>query len=105
MKLLRYRTIRTMRCNLNFVMALQSNYLLAYEQNHSKRIDSRRWYKEGFAKKMTTFKTKTGDKSSLVFKNKDKNGELTIYTTNPQELSYSNMQGEEAEGHTLNNSI
>ena len=54
---------------------------------------------------MTAFKTKTRDKSLLVLKNKDRNGELTIYATNPQELSYSNMQGEEAEAHTLNNSI
>ena len=54
---------------------------------------------------MTAFKTKTGDKSLLVLKNKGKNGELTIYTTNPQELSYSNMQGEEAEAHALNNSV
>ena len=66
--------------------------LLAYEQNPSKRVDSRRWYKKGFVKKMTAFKTKTGDKSLLVLKNRDKNGELTIYTTNPQELSYSNMR-------------
>ena len=36
---------------------------------------------------MTTFKTKTGDESLLVLKNKDRNGELTIYTTNPQDLS------------------
>ena len=79
--------------------------LLAYEQNPSKRVDSRRWYKKGFAKKMTAFKTKTGDESLLVLKNRDKNGELTIYTTNPQELSYSNMQGEEAEAHTLNDSV
>ena len=54
---------------------------------------------------MTTFKTKTGDRSLLVLKNKDRNGELTIYATNPQELSYSNMQGEEAEAHTLSNSV
>ena len=58
--------------------------LLAYEQNPSKRIYSRRWYKEGFTKKITTFKTKAGDKSLLVLKNKVKNGELPIYTTNPQ---------------------
>ena len=54
---------------------------------------------------MTTFKTKTGDESLLVLKNKDKNAELTIYETKPQELSYSNMQVEEAEAHTLNNSV
>ena len=53
---------------------------------------------------MTAFITKTGDESLLVLKSKDKNGELTIYTTNPQR-SYSNMHGEEAEAHTLNNSI
>ena len=79
--------------------------LLFYEQNPSKRVDSRRLYKEDFAKKVTAFKTKTGGKSLLVLKNKDKNGELTIYTTSPQELSYSNMQGEEAEAHTLNSSV
>ena len=54
---------------------------------------------------MTTFKTKTGEETLLVSKNKGRNGELTIYTTNPQELSYSNMQGEEAEAHTLSNSV
>ena len=37
--------------------------LLAYEENPSKRVDSRQWWKEAFAKKMTTFKTKTGDKN------------------------------------------
>ena len=95
MKLLRYMMVRTMRCNLDFVMALQSNY--CYEQNQSKTVDSRQWYKEGFAKKMTAFKTKTGDEGLLVLKNKDKNGELTIYATNPQVVSHSSMQGEEAE--------
>ena len=54
---------------------------------------------------MTTFKTKTGDESLLVLKNKDKNAELTIYKTKLQKLSYSNMEVEEAEAHTLNNSV
>ena len=52
--------------------------LLADKQNPSKRVESRRWYKEGFAKKMTVFKRKTVDESLLVFLKKDKNGELTI---------------------------
>ena len=56
-------------------------------------------------KLLTTFKTKTGEETLLVLKNKGRNGELTIYTTNPQELSYSNMQGEEAEAHKLNISV
>ena len=54
---------------------------------------------------MTAFKTKTGDEGLLVLKNKDKNGELTIYATNLQVVSHSSMQGEEGEAHTLNNSV
>ena len=80
--------------------------LLAYEQKSpSKRVLSKWWYKEGFTKRMTDFKTKTGDKVLLVLKNKDKKGELTIYTKSSQELSYSNMQGEGVEAYALNNSV
>ena len=33
---------------------------LSYEPDHAERGESRRWYKEGFAKKMSPPKTKTG---------------------------------------------
>ena len=80
--------------------------LLAYEQKSpSNRVASKGWYKEGFTKRMTDFKTKTGGKVLLVLKNKDKKGKLTIYTKSSQELSYSNMQGEGVEAYALNNSV
>ena len=45
------------------------------------------WHKEGFAKKMSTLKTKTGENSLLASKNKDEGG-LTIFTTDPLDLNY-----------------
>ena len=59
--------------------------LLADKQNPSKRVESRRWYKEGFAKKMTVFNRKTVDESLLVFKKKRQKWRINNYTTNPQE--------------------
>ena len=52
------------------------------ELDHAKRGESRRWHKEGFGKKMSALKTKTGDKGLLVLRNKDKEeGRLTILAT------------------------
>ena len=42
------------------------------ELDHAKRGESRRWHKEGFGKKMSALKTKTGDESLLVLKNKER---------------------------------
>ena len=57
----------------------------------AKQEESRRWHKEGFGKKMSALKTKTGDESLLVLKNKDKEeGRLTILTTDPVDLNYHN---------------
>lgn len=54
--------------------------LLVHEQNSSNRVASICWYNEGFAKKITTFKTKSGE-SSLVLKNKNKKWRIMIYLT------------------------
>ena len=45
---------------------------LSYDPDHAKRGESRRWHKEGFAKKMSALKTKTGHESLLVLKNNSK---------------------------------
>ena len=51
---------------------------------------------EGFGKKMSALKTKTGDESLLVLKNKDEEGRLTILTTDPVDLNYHNSTFEDA---------
>ena len=45
---------------------------------------------------MSALKTKTGDESLLVLKNKDKEGRLTILTTDPVDLNYHNNTSEDA---------
>ena len=45
---------------------------LSYDPDHAKWGESRRWHKEGFAKKMSALKTKTGDESLLVLKNRQR---------------------------------
>ena len=69
---------------------------LSYEPDHAKQVESRRWHKEGFVKKMSVLKTKTGDESLLVLKNKDKEGRLTIFTTDPVDLNYQNTTSKDA---------
>ena len=69
---------------------------LSYDPDHAKWGESRRWHKEGFAKKMSALKTKTGYESLLVLKNKDKEGRLTILTTDPVDLNYHNNTSEDA---------
>ena len=69
---------------------------LWYDPDHAKRGESRRWHKEGFAKKMSALKTKTGHESLLVLKNKDKEGRLTILTTDPVDLNDHNNTSEDA---------
>ena len=68
---------------------------LSYEPDHAKQVQSRRWHKEGFVKKMSGLKTKTGDESLLVLKNKDKEGRLTIFATDPVDLNYQNITSED----------
>ena len=63
----------------------------------AKQGESRRWHKEGFGKKMSALKTKTGDERLLILKNKDKEeGRLTILTTDPVDLNYHNSTFEDA---------
>ena len=63
----------------------------------TKQGESRRWHKEGFGKKMSALKTKTGDERLLILKNKDKEeGRLTILTTDPVDLNYHNSTFEDA---------
>ena len=69
---------------------------LLYEPDHAKQVESRRWHKEGFVKKMSVLKTKTGDESLLVLKNKDKEGRLTIFTTDPVDLNYQDTTSKDA---------
>ena len=61
---------------------------------------------EGFAKKMFVSKTKTGDECLLVLKNIVKEGELTISTTDPQNLNHhQRMEHNTTSNSSLLNSI